>query len=158
MKLLKKSAYNELISSIEKTRHELRMLEKRHRLSVEINQLQVDRISKLENENSELFKKAEKWDAELKRQALKSRIARIKKMSTKQLATRFLGISVKYHDDVPAIICGYSDTLVICACDHPKKYWEERVIDSSDVILQKYERYCYYSPNKVKTQIINSLK
>jgi len=115
-------------------------------------------ISKLELEVLSLKPKAEKWDTELQRQALKSKIARIKKMSAKQLATKYLGFSIKYHDDVPAIICGYSDNIIICACNHPKHYWTEKVKASTDVFLQKHERYCYYSINKVKSQIINSLK
>lgn len=158
MKLLKNSTYNELVCKSINLDNELSLLTKRHELAVEINQLQVFRISKLEKENTELSKKAEKWDAELKRQALKSKIARIKKMSAKQLATKFLGASIKFYNDVPAIICGHSGDVIICACDHGRQSWSDKAKNSMDVFLQKHERYVYYAISKVKSQIINSLK
>jgi len=154
MKLLKNSTYNELVSSIEKTSHELRMLEKRNNLAVEINQLQVDRITKLENENAELSGKAEKWDAELKRQALKSKIARIKKMSTKQLASKYIDFECEGLKG-RGKICGYDGNDIVIGLENNKGWSKSAGIS---IIMKEHTSYTLAILHDVKESIINSLK
>ena len=114
----------------------------------------------LKNSTYEALKiKAAKYDKEIARLKLKNQVARVKKMSAKQIAEKFLGTTVMFYDETPAIICGYrNENVVICACNHEEKSWPSKINIDSDVILQEHERYVYFASYKVALQIINHLK
>ena len=112
----------------------------------------------LKNSTYEALKiKAAKYDKEVARLKLKNQVARVKKMTSKQIAEKFLGTTVMFYDETPAIICGYTnENVVICACDSEEKSWNN--ISDIDVILQEHDRYVYFASSKVALQIINHLK
>ena len=171
MKVLKNSTYDAMIS------RENELIERNSVLSSEVNDLksEIDRLNyhndllrnlnlkftsivrDLRAENELLKIKAAKYDKEIARLKLKNQVARVKKMSAKRLAEKFLGTTVMFYDETPAIICGYRDkNVVICACNHEEKSWNN--ISDTDVILQEHDRYVYFASYKVALQIINHLK
>lgn len=159
MKLLKNSTYEEMTKQILDLRNENLKL-KNEVMKKELSIEAAKCILKLaDNELAELSPKAAKYDKEVARLKLKNQVARVKKMSAKRLAEKFLGTTVMFYDETPAIICGYTnENVVICACNHEEKSWTNKIKIDSDVILQEHERYVYFASRKVALQIINHLK
>ena len=166
MKILKNSTYDDLLNQIrnlEAKEIALRKSNTQLKLDLITRDTSIDIARELlrvaDKELSTLRPKAEKYDKEVARLNLKNQIARVKKMSAKQIAEKYLGMSIIFYDETPAIICGYTDiNAIICACNHEEKSWPNKIEIGSDVILQEHERYVYFSSYEVALQIINHLK
>lgn len=168
MKLLKNATYQVMqnrIKMLEKDLEDqlnevgsLRPIVKTKNLIIEriteTNKILEEIVGMADNQIASLKPKAEKWDAELKRHALKSKIARIKKMSAKQLATKYIDFECEGIKGIGKI-CGYDEDDIVIGLKNNKGWIKEACIGQ---IMKEHASYTLVNLFEVKTQIINSLK